>query len=618
MTITKLYASRLTQALGLPGLVIIALGVLATAAIVINYRATIDAYRDDFIGDTHQRAQLNGQAISNTLNQLYQGLRTIARLPGTRHINTSSGALDAFTRDSIQEIYNNLYGNIHLSEVYLVAREFDPDHAGASPRSRTQPLVTFDMFITGDTRSAAASDHASPPLPEEEIHEYRAMREQLRWFAFTYPDHDLIKQLAYPALTSDELITCDNSLLSPQHPNDRDRSGLVYSVPFYGPRGELKGMVSGVILSQVLNGLLTDPGYILVNTTRQLLFTATGVPPDERAGIYARAGARDPDLLYSAALPLPVVDNGGQWILWTGISEADFWNQTHVQTRRNFHAISLLLITCITLALLVLNAMQRRQQALVAEANRAKSEFLSRMSHELRTPLHSIIGYSDLICEEALQTRQPVLAKDAHNIRVAGHYLLTLIDDLLDIAKIDAGRISFSTTEFDIAFMIEQTLEAVIPQLKKNGNTLQTQIPVDIGLMRSDEKRVRQILLNLLSNATKFTRGGTITLGAERRASDAGDLLLVTVKDTGIGMDEQQLQRIFHDFVQADASIARNYGGTGLGLTISRRLCQLLGGNISVSSQPGLGTEFCVVLPVDTARSTAVTSILSTSARRIA
>ncbi len=231
------------------------------------------------------------------------------------------------------------------------------------------------------------------------------------------------------------------------------------------------------------------------------------------------------------------------------------------------------------------------------QANEAKSTFLASMSHELRTPLNAIIGYSEMLQEEAAEDGNDEYVPDLEKIHKAGRHLLALINDILDLSKIEAGKTELYLERFILRDLIGEIAATAEPLVKQNGNALQVEIASEVGSMTADMTKVRQILLNLLSNASKFTEKGTIRVVAE---PDPPDPLAVriAVADTGIGMTEEQLGRIFEAFSQAEASTTRKYGGTGLGLVISRHFARMMGGDISVTSEKGVGTTFTVRLPL--------------------
>ncbi|MGE5236789.1 MAG: response regulator [Acidobacteriota bacterium] len=225
-------------------------------------------------------------------------------------------------------------------------------------------------------------------------------------------------------------------------------------------------------------------------------------------------------------------------------------------------------------------------------ANLAKSQFLANMSHELRTPLNAIIGYSEMLQEEAEDLGHAELLPDLRKIQSAGKHLLSLINDVLDLSKIEAGKMELHPETFEIRALINEVTVTVGPMVERNGNRLDVVCRDGLGTMLSDPVKVRQILLNLLSNAGKFTEKGVITLEVERQSLNDEPLVVFRVTDTGVGMTPEQIERIFEAFAQADSAVSRKYGGTGLGLTITRRFCQMLGGDVTVHSEPGKGSTF--------------------------
>ena len=228
------------------------------------------------------------------------------------------------------------------------------------------------------------------------------------------------------------------------------------------------------------------------------------------------------------------------------------------------------------------------------EANTAKSAFLANMSHELRTPLNAIIGYSEMLAEELEEMGEARMVDDTQKIRSAGKHLLGLINDVLDLSKIEAGKMTVTVEKIDVAAMLRDVVSTIAPLAKKNANTVSLDCPADIPTIHADLMKVRQSLLNLLSNACKFSKAGTIHL----RAAVTDKWMDFAVEDSGIGMTPEQLSRLFEAFSQADASITRQYGGTGLGLAITRKFCRMMGGDVFVESALGKGSIFTMRLPI--------------------
>jgi PAS domain S-box-containing protein len=238
-----------------------------------------------------------------------------------------------------------------------------------------------------------------------------------------------------------------------------------------------------------------------------------------------------------------------------------------------------------------------RDQAM--EANKTKSAFLASMSHELRTPLNAIIGYSEMICEEMSDDGETRYRSDLDRIHMAGKNLLELINEVLDLSKIEAGKMELYVEEFQLSGLIDEVVSTVQPLMEKNENILLVNVAKEVTTVRLDLTKIRQILFNLISNASKFTQHGKITLGAYAVPADGteGEKIVLKVSDTGIGLTEEQKAKLFRDFTQADGSTTRKYGGTGLGLAISKRFSDMMKGSIDVDSVPNCGTTFTVTLP---------------------
>jgi signal transduction histidine kinase len=262
------------------------------------------------------------------------------------------------------------------------------------------------------------------------------------------------------------------------------------------------------------------------------------------------------------------------------------------QTEQKIHAIK----ETFTRELSATNQELELRNREVERANRLKSEFLASMSHELRTPLTSILGYSELLQMRVYDHGHTDISADIERIQSAGKHLLALISDILDISKIEAGKLDLYLETFDVPTLVGYVASTVRPLVERNGNTLEIICPEDLGAMHSDMTRVQQILFNLLSNAAKFTERGSITFTVTRE-SENDDWFVFRVADTGIGLTPEQIGNLFNEFIQAEASTTRKYGGTGLGLALSGRFCQMMGGTIGVESQVGEGSIFTARIP---------------------
>lgn len=285
----------------------------------------------------------------------------------------------------------------------------------------------------------------------------------------------------------------------------------------------------------------------------------------------------------------PSVD--GYSIFLQKITDRKQSEQTLVQLNQNLKEQS----TQLGVAMEAAQAERKRAE----EANQTKSEFLANMSHELRTPLNAIIGYSEMLVEDAEDCGQEDFIPDLQKIQGAGKHLLELINTVLDLSKVEAGKMELYLETFDLKSMLQTVASTIHPLADKNFNTLVVNCPNDIGSLHADQTKLRQGLFNLLSNACKFTENGTVSLSVYADKHADGNIYF-EVSDTGIGMTPEQLAKVFHAFTQADASTTRKYGGTGLGLTITKQFIQLMGGDVTVTSDIGAGTTFKIRLPRQT------------------
>jgi len=289
-------------------------------------------------------------------------------------------------------------------------------------------------------------------------------------------------------------------------------------------------------------------------------------------------------------------------VLGTFSFTAIFGYQSHVQTRRWLAARKELAAQNERIQEqyeVIESALQSALEAneSAKQASQAKSAFLANMSHELRTPLNAILGYSEMLAEDAVAAGHADIVPDLQKIQTAGKHLLGLINDVLDLSKIEAGKMRLYLETFEVKTVVDEAAVTARTLVEKNGNRLEIRCPDGLGSIREDVTKVRQVLLNLLSNAAKFTKNGLVTLDVSREVGVAGNWVFFRVSDTGIGMTPEQTARLFEAFGQADAGTTKKYGGTGLGLAITRKLCHLMGGEIAVESDAGRGTVFTVRLP---------------------
>lgn len=387
----------------------------------------------------------------------------------------------------------------------------------------------------------------------------------------------------------------------------RDVTGDVIGAMFVGYALETLGTIRDAIEER---GILDNGFFILLDTSDQIVFRTQEANPKTVASVVARATGRDTSLDEEW---LTTVRDFKPWdysvvaALYVPDINRIAWQFSYQVYSIGSLVILAILLVSFWLASRLSGALEAAQTARVEaldardaadSANRTKSAFLANMSHELRTPMNAIIGYSEILIEEAEDRKLADFEPDLNKIRSAGKHLLSLINDILDLSKIEAGKMTLHIEEFDIAQMLAEVTTTINPLILNKSNTLSLRCEAT-GTMRADLTKVRQTLFNLLSNAAKFTERGQIILHA-RRSGD-GSRVEFDVVDSGIGMTPVQLGRLFQAFTQADDSTTRKYGGTGLGLVISRKFCQLMGGDIAVISTHGKGTTFTVDLPATVA-----------------
>jgi signal transduction histidine kinase len=342
------------------------------------------------------------------------------------------------------------------------------------------------------------------------------------------------------------------------------RESVSWPVPFAPSRGSVVGRT--VLAGKTVHvfDVLADPEYTLLDWARQ-------------------AGFR-------TALGIPLLREGPIGVIFLARCIVRPFTEKQIELATTFADQAVIAIENVRL----FDEIQDKSRQL-AEASQHKSQFLANMSHELRTPLNAIIGVSEMLREDAEAGKQDTEPLD--RVLGAGRHLLALINDILDLSKIEAGRMELQLEDFALAPLIDGVVKTIEPLAAKNENRMAVSCDAAIGTLRADAMRLRQALLNLMSNANKFTEHGTITVDARHAKENGRDWVTIAVADTGIGMTPEQMGKLFQEFSQASSTTASKYGGTGLGLAISRRFCQMMGGDITVESEPGRGSTFTIRVP---------------------
>jgi signal transduction histidine kinase/DNA-binding response OmpR family regulator len=626
--------------------IILLVGAAAIWLLILKSNADYDTAKKEYISSSSATSHIAAKNLENSLKQIYQNLRTISLLPSVRGVTRHAENLSSDGLSSIQQIYNNLASNVNISEVYIVPENLNPEIIDTVTGKPEEPIKMFDELITYlGKNNKTKEDEAGPHYEEVEIYEYRLMVKQFDWLRKNYPNADKIDGLNLPMISGPNVITCDNSEYN-KTKNDEDRIGLVFMVPFYDLNGPLKGGITGIIRNNSIKKLLPDSNFALVNKTYDYINQSTKSGQAALSLDWIKQEKADPTLIYSETIPIEINDPQAKWYLWAGLPDSTFYTSDNYLAVRNFKYISITFIIFLMILAIyrqaIANSIKEKNNQLVLKeqeleiantnlekrvaertaelekiyqdledknikleeamamannANQSKSNFLANMSHELRTPLNAIIGLSELLVEELQEEKNETYLEPISRIFGAGKHLLALINDILDLSKIEAGKMELFIEEFKLKDALNEILVISSPLAEKNNNTLFIECPDSVDIIKNDTTKLKQILINLISNACKFTNNGQITLKITEITEQNKSMLDFAVSDTGIGITQEQITKLFGNFVQADSSTSKKFGGTGLGLAITKKMSELMGGDIRVTSEIGKGTTMTVRIP---------------------
>ena len=609
---------------------------LATVAMVLAANVELEKHSamhrafsdqaDRSLAETRQVAA----RVERYFDQIYRGLRTIARLPSVRTIDRHAENFHAFARGSVQEIYNNLAETAKVSEVYILPIDFNPEAIVPRSGKLQEPIAMFDEFIIG--RSADPKPHEKhlgpegAALEEIEIHEYLLMRQQIGLLKSKFASASAIEGLAYPIVMGPEVITCDNSLFSASHRDNAARMGIVLSMPFYDLDGNMRGIVSAVVLTATIGQLLPSQHYSIVNEHYHLSITRPSGNAPERAGAAAAELRENTALESTGNLPLMLRDVTVGWTLATFTTQAAMSANSDVKVAKDkaYHrhlAILIALLAMVSVArvsaqrhrevqaqnaLLERRVLERTEALETAKksaetASMAKSQFLAHMSHEIRTPMSAVIGTVDLLLHSATDAH---LVRHLDVIRNSGQALVGLINQMLDLAAVEAGRVALTPTMHPVRLLALDVANLFEPQAKAKGLRILTSVlPSVPEMIWVDAGCCRQVLINLVANAIKATDVGRVEITIDLVVTDdkVGRFLRFDVSDTGSGISDARGKSIFDLKGPGSELHSLHKEGAGLGLPISRLLVEKMGGTIGFGPRPEGGSCFFFTLPLQAA-----------------
>lgn len=559
----------------------ILLYIVTVVIVQVGYNKMMGLHKRHFV-EAHKLEMSEVQEkLQHQVGLIYQGLRTISRMPGVRKMDMAAQRLTPDAMQSVQEIFNNLNLSIHLSEVYIVPIDLDPDQIDARTKKMQEPLITFDRISTAPV---ATTKKEKKDQEEVEIFEYRTMKKQNTWLKKYFPTEKYISDFDVPMLSSTEVVTCDNSHFDSKHPDDKKRSGQVLSVPFYGEDGKLKGAISGVVLTDVLAGYLPNDEYYIESEINQYLVGKT-FPASEK-------------LIFDAAVKLNFHDPLADWYLKSSVTEALFYKQHDVALTKYFYYFCLLIISIfvgIAYYMVEQNAklLTSQQKALEASVKLASmGEMTASIAHEINNPLAILVTKATLMKamnEKGTLTKERITT-DLEKLKGTAERIAKIIKGLKSLSR-NAEADPFE--KVSVKKIVDEALVFCTDRLKERNTELKVHNNIDEEVS-CREVQISQVIINLVNNSSDaILELPEKWIEIEVSKNESKKMVVIAITDSGKGIPPEIAKKLMTAFFST-----KGVGkGTGLGLSISKKILQEHGGDLRLD-QSYHHTRFVIELPM--------------------
>ena len=572
---------------------ILSFGLIIACGIAWKYREDIKAARSNYRQEESLKSAEVAKRIEVLFQRTYEGLRTIARLPGVKTIDRHAKNFDDNAHLTVQELYNNIANEVSLSEIYIVPVDFDPDRLDPITGAPEVPTIMFDELIVGQTGGPAIREsrkvNSKIDVEEIEIYEYRLIAKQLALMKNHFPTENRFVGLNVPAYIGEEVITCDNTRFDPLEPNDENRSGLVYSVPFYSFKGKLKGCICGIVLSHVIRDHIGDGYYMLSNKSKDYLIKSHGFSrPEPSVSLFGRLQP-DPDLIYSQVLSIDIVDQNGEWILWSGLPNQDFWGRNDVVMARQFALLgyaTCILLTCgLVLGYFLVRRNRFRQENMVQELRRHQTiiqrfsrKILSVREEEkksLASDLHDMVGSMAISLNASLAVTKSEI--ESNNMKKAlesiQHAKKSIDRSVKNFKKVAVSLRPLNLETVGLASALQEFCSEIT-----QNTSLQIELSVDVDENKIPEHHtivLYRIVQESLNNVIKHANATKVTIKFHEN-----DEFIVEIIDDGVGFNMDKLQN--------------NNDEVRMGIIGMQERVESLGGTFILNSTLGKGT--CITI----------------------